>query len=189
MRFSRIQGSVLLFLIISCFSSASYALPLYLQPGFGVSKPKSNDSSPLGLLDLKFGMQKEYVQLSFLSARYFLSEKFANELGSGLYTVGAGVGWEWNIPLITHIYADMAGGYMDKEEVIKDLDVKGYHVGIGYFLTPEHLINFEYTQLEVTYNLTTDAPGAADRIAELKAFSVYYTYLFDFDYPDLWWRK
>lgn len=173
------------------FSSAYLAqasdVIFYGEPSVGIGYNSLNVSLGGAIADLNnkgsglivgglLGWRADYVHLQILGGA---EQMFLNTSGSGgLLHFGGGLGWEWNLPLMTNIFFKSFSPYGDNIST-ESSSFFGLGVGLSYFISEKIKLNFDYIGFD------TELEGFGFK-GDL--FSITMSFPTNFNYPKEWWR-
>ncbi len=138
----------------------------------------ASDDGYLPYLGVNVGWQVDYVHLiTHFKYGQYLGDTFTD----GSYReFGLGVGWEWNIPLITTILFKFGGS----AEVgnAKSTSGGGLEVSLGYFVS-------EDIKASLVYSSTSFGSDEDNTSVDMDFVGVSVSFPFELGYPSEWWRK
>lgn len=140
-----------------------------------------SDSGIMPYFGANLGWQVDYVHVLF-HGKY--GRNFGDVFGDSTYReFGVGVGWEWNIPLITTVIYKFSG-----KTDVDGRDISGgsgFELQLGYFVSEDLKASFVYSA--VSFDL--DAVGVATNSVDADFIGVSLSFPMAIAYPSEWWRK
>jgi hypothetical protein len=100
-------------------------------------------------------------------------------LQGGQWNLGAGVGWEWNVPMMTTLFVRNIGFYGSNGDTLSNANFFSVGLGLSYFISESMKINLSYSTFSQTISST-------DIKSDLYQMTI--SFPFVFNYPNEWWR-
>lgn len=97
----------------------------------------------------------------------------------GQWNLGVGVGWEWNIPLMTTLFFRNSRFYGTDNQTFSDVNFTSFELGFSYFFS-------ETLKANLTYSSFDQSVSSVGFKSDL--FRVTMSFPFVIDYPNEWWR-
>lgn len=141
----------------------------------------TSDSGFMPYLGLNLGWQVDYVHILF-HGKY--GRNFGDEFGDSNYNeFGFGVGWEWNIPLITTIIYKFSG-----KTSVGSRDFNGgtgFEFQLGYFVSEDLKASLVFSDVSYDSGTGTGSTNGLDA----SFFGASLSFPMSISYPSEWWRK
>ena len=140
---------------------------------------------------LRFGGLYDYLYLLADTKITMMSiDKGNNTILTGensgfLYTAGAGIGYDWNIPIRTTAIIDFVNQI---EAFNSTLTPSGLRLIVSYYWNLDFLINFEYQSATFSQEVTA---GSVTQMTDIKfqTFFVNASFPFEFSDPKTSWKR
>lgn len=140
-----------------------------------------SDSGIMPYFGAHLGWQVDYVHVLF-HGKY--GRNFGDVFGDSNYReFGVGVGWEWNIPLITTVIYKFSG-----KTNVEGRDISGgsgFELQLGYFVSEDLKASFVYSA--VSFDL--DSVGTTTNSVDADFIGLSLSFPMAIPYPSEWWRK
>ncbi|MBL7670563.1 MAG: hypothetical protein JNM39_08755 [Bdellovibrionaceae bacterium] len=149
-----------------------------VHASYGVSSIKDPTYKGAGLTaGMNLGWHSDYVHLLIGGGldHIFYDPSFRG----GLWNLGVGIGWEWNIPLMTTIFIRNSNFYGASDESFSNSNFNSIELGFSYFFSEELKANFSYS----SFDQSVSSVGVKSDLFRLSM-----SFPFAIDYPNEWWR-